>query len=127
MGDISKNFSYQEFECKCGRCGGWGAPALIAKTTSNLQQLVLTILQPLRDKINESISVTSGFRCVEHNKAVGGVVGSLHLTGAAADIVTRSHTPIMLAKMAETIDAVGGIGIYPSWVHLDTGPKNRRW
>lgn len=33
------------------------------------------------------INVTSGYRCIELNNAVGGVKGSQHITGCACDIV----------------------------------------
>ena len=35
---------------------------------------------------NAGIYINSGYRCPELNKAVGGVDGSFHLTGCAADI-----------------------------------------
>ena len=39
--------------------------------------------------VREAIYVNSGYRCAELNKAVGGVDGSFHLEGCAADIDTR--------------------------------------
>lgn len=51
-----------------------------------LQKLCTDILQPIRNKYGLPIIVTSGFRCQELNKAVGGVPTSQHLKGEAADI-----------------------------------------
>ena len=53
---------------------------------ANLEELVETILDPLRAAYGMPIKVTSGYRCAELNKAVGGVSGSAHLSGNAADL-----------------------------------------
>lgn len=52
----------------------------------NLTKLVLNVLQPLREAMNEPIKIGSGFRCQALNKAVGGVSNSQHMTGQAADL-----------------------------------------
>ena len=54
----------------------------------NVAALVDTILDPLREAWGKPIIVTSGYRCQELNKAVGGVPTSMHLEGRAADITT---------------------------------------
>ena len=53
---------------------------------AHLGELVGVILQPLRDAWGKPINVTSGYRCSELNKAVGGSGNSAHLYGYAADI-----------------------------------------
>lgn len=53
---------------------------------NNLTLLVDNILDPLREWYGKPIYVNSGYRCVELNKAVGGVPGSYHVRGMAADI-----------------------------------------
>ena len=55
----------------------------------NVQGLIDKVLDPLREWYGRPIFVNSGYRCAELNKAVGGVEGSYHLTGCAADIDTR--------------------------------------
>ena len=54
----------------------------------NLAYLCHMVLQPLRDRFGP-IRITSGYRCPELNKAVGGVKNSRHMRGEAADI----HVP----------------------------------
>lgn len=54
----------------------------------NLRTLVDTVLDPLREAWGNPITVTSGYRCPELNRAVGGVRNSHHLRGMAADIST---------------------------------------
>lgn len=53
----------------------------------NLLNLIFYILQPVRNKINKKIKVTSGFRCQKVNFFAGGKINSNHLTGCAADII----------------------------------------
>ena len=65
--------------------------------TKHLTELVEKLLDPLRSDWaeycdvnqleNPEISVTSGYRCNELNKAIKGSSTSAHLTGYAADII----------------------------------------
>lgn len=56
--------------------------------TQNLERLVANVLDPLREVWGKPIVVTSGYRCPELNKAVGGARNSHHMQGMAADIST---------------------------------------
>ena len=46
----------------------------------------MEVLQPLRDFLGKPVVISSGYRCAELNKAVGGVRNSQHMKGEAADI-----------------------------------------
>lgn len=122
MGDLSKNFSRSEFACKGTNCCGHSAP---------VQPELISALQALRNQLNLSLSITSGFRCNRHNESVGGAARSLHTLGMAADVACPDGlTAEDLARAAETIPVFqqGGIGIYPSWVHLDVRTTGKaRW
>lgn len=59
----------------------------------NLQLLVKNVLDPLREAWGAPIIVTSGYRSVRLNAAVGGARASQHVTGQAADIRTVSDRP----------------------------------
>jgi len=122
MGDLSKNFSRSEFACKGTNCCGHSAP---------VQPELISALQALRDQLNLPLSITSGFRCNRHNESVGGATRSFHTLGMAADVACPDGlTAEDLAQAAETIAAFqqGGIGIYPSWVHLDVRTTGKaRW
>lgn len=48
------------------------------------------------------VIITSGYRCEEHNRAVGSVRNSQHLLGNAADIVVDGVTPKEAATVAKT-------------------------
>ena len=49
-------------------------------------ELIDRVLDPLRESWGGPICVSSGYRCPELNRAVGGVEGSYHTRGMAADI-----------------------------------------
>ncbi len=48
-----------------------------------------------------SLCPLSGYRSPAHNKALGGVDGSQHTKGTAADIVVRGVSPLEVAQYAE--------------------------
>ena len=53
---------------------------------ANLGFLCREVLEPARKIIGEPIHVTSGYRCLALNRAVGGVAQSYHIRGLAADL-----------------------------------------
>lgn len=52
----------------------------------NLRNLCEKVLEPLRRYANEPVIISSGYRCPELNRLVGGSINSQHLKGEAADI-----------------------------------------
>lgn len=53
---------------------------------ANLRYLCEQILEPLRQHFNTPVLISSGYRCPELNKAVGGSKTSNHTYGYAADL-----------------------------------------
>lgn len=51
----------------------------------NLKALVKNVLQPLRWAYDKPISISSGYRCLELNRAIGSKDTSQHIHGQAAD------------------------------------------
>ena len=84
--NLSKNFTLEELTHTSTNISNIPSN----KEINNLKELCENILQPLRDKIGESIHINSGFRSKEVNKAVGGVSTSGHLLGTCADITRGS-------------------------------------
>lgn len=72
-------FNFSEFACRC--CGRF-PPGV----RGNIEALVDNVLDPARRVFGGPVSVSSGYRCPKHNAEVGGVGGSQHLKGEAADI-----------------------------------------
>lgn len=83
---ISPHFKLEEFtrSTTADRLKIDNTPPL--PVVANLQQLCLLVLEPARNDLQQCINITSGYRCQELNKAVGGVANSQHLTGHACDI-----------------------------------------
>lgn len=93
----------------------------------NLIALVDAVLDPLREKYGKPIYVTSGYRCATLNKRVGGVTGSQHRKGEAADIVTEEGTGNFelgqLIVESGQFDQVifencGKDDLLPQWIHV---------
>ena len=58
----------------------------------NLKKLCNEVLQPIRDKWDDSIFINSGFRNPIVNRLVKGSTSSQHLKGQAADITVGSKS-----------------------------------
>jgi len=58
---------------------------------TNLRHLTVAVLDPLREAWGRPITVNSGYRCPELNKAVGGSPKSHHQRGMAADITAGNR------------------------------------
>ena len=59
--------------------------------TAALKQLCMNVLEPWRRHLGKPVSISSGFRCEELNRLVGGKKNSQHLKGEAADLPMRSY------------------------------------
>ena len=98
----------------------------------NLNALVDKILDPLREAYKKPIIITSGFRCEELNRLVGGSKTSQHRTGQAADIRTVLDTPEENKKLYDLIIKLDLpfdqlINEYDfDWVHVSFSEKNRK-
>ncbi len=74
--------------------------------------------------------INSGFRTKKHNRSVGGVLGSAHTKGYAADIKCNNNAD-RIAIIQSLLDAgFNRIGIAKTFIHVDNDPskvKNRIW
>lgn len=117
MGDISEHFSRDEFACPhCGQ--SVIAPGLI------------DALEELRALAPSAIRITSGYRCPEHNKSVGGASGSQHQNGVGVDIAIADLTVEQMYVLAEQVDGFrnGGLGVYDDGhLHIDVRGRRARW
>ena len=90
---------------------------------------LLDYLDKVREKFGAPISVSSGYRCPELNRAVGGSKNSQHMQGLAADLAVPE-----LSRLFQTIREMGGfdqlIWEQPSphrvWVHVSVAPKGAK-
>lgn len=97
-----KYFSMSEFACKhCGQL-----------PPNGMNIALLEALDKLREAWGAPVYISSAFRCPEHNAAVGGVLGSEHTKGVAADIYVDGGSAeyerfLQLIKDLHIFDAIG--------------------
>lgn len=108
---ITENFRAYEFVCSCCKKEG------IKDDLVFHLQLAHNLLPK-----NSVMVITSGYRCEEHNKEIGGVENSSHLGGWAADIKCDNST-YRFHLMKALIDAgFKRIGRYDDFLHVDRDP-----
>lgn len=111
---LSEHFSSEEFECPCGVC----QDQMISPT-------LITKLEKVREDFKEPINVNSGYRCEDHNKAVGGFPNSSHKNGLAADICPKHKTVETLDDLYDLcyteFDNIGN-GRNKGFIHVDVRP-----
>lgn len=127
MGDISKNFSLNEFEhSDTAESRGIDNTIKDSKIKSNVEALVKKVLQPLRDEYGP-IRINSGYRCKQLNELVGGAPTSMHSYGMAADCGVKD--PYLLATIAIFLNLpFDQCILYPTFVHFShvSDRENRR-
>ncbi len=117
MGDLSNHFSRKEFACRCGECD-----------FDIVDAELVAVLEGVRKHFGSPVQITSGCRCVCHNKRCGGSENSEHLTGRAADfVVVGIPAQAVHAYLMETYRDKYGIGRYDTWTHLDVRKNRARW
>lgn len=69
---------------------------------NNLVLFIETVLDPIREDWGSAINVSSGYRCPELNKVVGGAKNSGHQYGFCADLQVKGGMK-MVRKLADFI------------------------
>jgi uncharacterized protein YcbK (DUF882 family) len=115
---VSDHFLYSDFICPC--CDRLKIiPAFYRH---------IGLLERMRESSGFPILVNSGYRCPEHNRAVGGGNNSWHLL-FATDIRPEDRDPEKLRVLYREALGLGfgGIGLYDTFLHLDCRPEKVRW
>ena len=117
---LSKNFTLDEFLVSqtAERHGIDMTPD--DEVLHNIQELVTTCLQPLREAAGAGIYISSGFRPLELNGRIGGSKTSAHITGSAADLKVTGQSPYetsrLIVELELPYDQV--IHEFGKWTHL---------
>ena len=102
----ARYFNYNEFNCKC--CG--------ENITS---EFLIQRLDIARFIFGNPITITSGYRCENHNTDIGGKTKSSHIRGLAADISCLDDFKRFSLLLALLEAGFTRIGIYPQHIHVD--------
>ena len=88
------------------------------------------VIEKVREQFGP-VTITSAYRALAYNLAVGGEKASWHMKNVACDIQCRQATPEQVGQFLKNLRATGffsgGIGIYGSFVHVDTRGTNVDW
>lgn len=108
---MTKNFKVSEFACQCG-CG-----------FNDIDIELVRRLQEARNLFGESIVVTSGCRCLKHNRNIGSNDTSSHVKGLASDVTCKDPNKFNLIKLAYCLGRAGfkriGINTEKKFIHID--------
>lgn len=125
---LSRNFTLYEF-CfseTAARMGKKIEPD--EKVIHNLTALCIHVLQPIRDKLDKPIRITSGYRPKWLNEAIKGSKTSQHIEGKAADIqvygVSTEELFQFIKRNIHEYDQL--IQEFDSWVHISWNGCNNR-
>lgn len=121
--NLSEHFTDKELACRCARHGG----GLFCNVAPELLKLAETV----RAVLGVPMVVTSCCRCPAHNAEEGGVKSSKHLCAdkqpaRAMDFKPQGVKPlaayrqILAARKAGKLPDLGGIGLYDTFLHIDT-------
>ena len=110
MTKLTEHFTKEEFDCQCG-CGN-GDIVISEKLVWELECVRVHYGKPMR--------ITSGIRCLSHNRNIGSRDTSSQITGLAADIYcpdigTRLELVRKLLKDAE----FERMGLHKDFIHVD--------
>jgi uncharacterized protein YcbK (DUF882 family) len=113
---ITEHFKLEEFYCPDCKTVG---------SLDNINKLAVK-LETLRAVWNKPMVIISGYRCKKMNEKCGGAKHSQHMLSNAADIRIEGITTEEVAKAADLL-GFDGIGIYPTFTHVDLRGYKARW
>ena len=92
----------------------------VLRTTAFYMEKVREILG------NVAITINSGYRSPDVNRAIGGSSNSAHLYGYAVDFTAYGHTPLTIANTLAKSNLKFDQLIYEkTWVHISFDPRMR--
>jgi zinc D-Ala-D-Ala carboxypeptidase len=115
----SKHFSSEELSCKCGQCDG------------EMNEEFLNRLEILRECYGRPMTLSSAYRCPEHNANEGGADNSPHMKGVAVDVAVAGINAYDLVSCAMK-KGFSGVGVFQhgDWgkrfIHIDADEGDHR-
>lgn len=104
-----KYFSYEgDKMLACSCCGKQG-----------MDDVFMRKLDVLRGMVGQGFTVTSGYRCPDHNESVSSTGrDGPHTTGRAVDIKANSRLKMLITQAAIS-QGITRVGVAKSFIHID--------
>jgi uncharacterized protein YcbK (DUF882 family) len=108
-------FKREEFACPC--CG-----------EVKIEERLVKYLDEIRGRLGFPLIISSGYRCPEYNKKIGGAPNSAHVLGKAVDIVVSDLKAFSV--LVEAVYIFNGIGVNQKgdkskrFLHLDIADED---
>jgi hypothetical protein len=116
---LSRHFTLSEF-CNLQK---YSANVPSTQQIVNIAYGCLLLLEPARQAIGCPIIINSGFRNADVNRRVGGVAGSQHLQGCAADIRPKDPQHFQrLVSFLKACELTDQLLTGPGWLHISWRP-----
>lgn len=115
---LTANFTSSEMKCQCGNS---------TCEYNHINKDLVDTLQKIREEYGKPITITSGFRCKDHNGAIGGHPNSKHILGQAVDF-TGEDLDTLYDLAQKYFNSVGD-GRNKGFIHIDVRnlDKPLRW
>ena len=117
---VAQYWRASEFDCSCCKTGG-----------ADMDPTLIAVLDECRKRLGVRMVCNSGYRCPAYNSSpsIGSGSGSYHPKHMAADVTFARRglrDRLNILRLFVEVENIGrqygglGIGIYPSFVHIDS-------
>jgi hypothetical protein len=124
---LSPHFQLDEFT-RSQTAARWGIDNTPNETVKSVLYKTAAMMEDVRKVCQKPITISSGYRCPELNRKIGGSMTSQHMTGHAVDFTASGLTidDAMQLIISSDLDYDQLIAEYNSWVHISWSDKPRR-
>ena len=126
--NLSKHVTLQEFENSPTATTHGINNKMSLSQIESAKLLCENVFEPLRIHLNTPIKISSGFRCVQLNRMIGGSKTSQHTKGEAMDIKIDAKGFNFIKDKLNFDQLIWEFGNdeQPSWIHVSFSSRNRK-
>ena len=126
--NLSTHVTLKEFQSSVSATTHGINNQMSASQIESAKLLCENIFEPLRTYLNTPIKISSGFRCVQLNKMIGGSKTSQHTKGEAMDIKIGAKGFNFIKDNLNFDQLIWEFGNddNPQWVHVSFSSRNRK-
>jgi zinc D-Ala-D-Ala carboxypeptidase len=126
--NLSKHVTLKEFQASGIAMLRGIKNEMSATQIESAKLLCENVFEPLRLYLNTPIKISSGFRCLQVNRLIGGSATSQHTKGEAMDLQINAKGFNFIKDKLEFDQLIWEFGNdeQPSWVHVSFSSRNRK-